>query len=53
MVRAGEALPNPEVTDAEDAGEYRVLRLRPLVGVKLTAYRDKDRTHCATCWRSG
>ena len=44
-VRPGEALPNPEVTDSEAGGEFRVLRLRALVGVKLTAHRDKDRTH--------
>ncbi len=26
-------------------GEYQVLALRALVQIKLTAYRDKDRTH--------
>lgn len=45
MVRPGEALPNPDVTDSEAGGEFRVLGLRALVGVKLTAHRDKDRTH--------
>ncbi len=45
MVKAGEALPNPELTEAEAGGEFRVLGLRALVGIKLTAYRDKDRTH--------
>jgi len=45
MVRPGEALPNPEMTESEAGGEFRVLKLRALVGVKLTAYRDKDRTH--------
>ena len=45
MVRPGEALPNPDVTESESGGEFRVLKLRALVGVKLTAYRDKDRTH--------
>jgi hypothetical protein len=44
-VRPGEALPNPEVTESEAGGEFRVLGLRALVGVKLTAHRDKDRTH--------
>lgn len=44
-VRAEEALPNPDVTEAEDAGEFRVLALPALVQVKLTAFRDKDRTH--------
>ncbi|MGL4462529.1 MAG: hypothetical protein ACRC1K_10255 [Planctomycetia bacterium] len=45
LVKPGEALPNPDVADSEPAGEFRVLGLRALVGVKLTAYRDKDRTH--------
>ena len=45
MVKPSEALPNPDVTDSEKSDEFRVLGLRALVGVKLTAYRDKDRTH--------
>jgi hypothetical protein len=45
MVRADEALANPDVSESEAAEEFRVLQLRPLVGIKLTAYRDKDRTH--------
>lgn len=45
LVRPGEALPNPDVTESELGDEFRVLKLRALVGVKLTAYRDKDRTH--------
>ncbi len=45
MVRVGESLPNPKVTDSEAGDEFRVLHLRALVGVKLTAFRDKDRTH--------
>lgn len=44
-MREGEALPNPEVTESEAGGEFRVLQLRALVGIKLTAFRDKDRTH--------
>ena len=36
---------NPEVSESEAAEEYRVLSLRPLVQIELTAYRDKDRTH--------
>jgi len=44
-VRPGESLPSPDVTESEAGKEFRVLQLRPLVGVKLTAYRDKDRTH--------
>jgi hypothetical protein len=44
-VREGEALPNPDVAQSIAAEEFRVLELRSLVGIKLTAYRDKDRTH--------
>jgi hypothetical protein len=44
-VRPEEALPNPAVTDSEAADDYRILTLRALVQIKLTAYRDKDRTH--------
>jgi hypothetical protein len=45
IVRPGEILPNPDVTDAEAAEGFHVLGLRALVGIKLTDYRDKDRTH--------
>jgi len=45
IVRPGEPLPNPAITESVAAGEYRVLALRALVQIKLTAYRDKDRTH--------
>jgi hypothetical protein len=44
-VRPHEALPNPDVTEAETSPEFRVLSLPALVRIKLTAYRDKDRTH--------
>lgn len=44
-VRPEEALPNPDVTDSESAGPYRIASLRALVQIKLTAFRDKDRTH--------
>jgi hypothetical protein len=44
-VRPEEALPNPDVAESEPAGPYRVLSLEALVRVKLTAFRDKDRTH--------
>lgn len=44
-VHSDEALPNPDVTDSESAGEYRILTLEALVRIKLTAFRDKDRTH--------
>ncbi len=44
-VRAEELLPNPEVTDSEAGDRFRVLSLKALVQIKLTAFRDKDRTH--------
>lgn len=44
-VRPQEALPNPDVTDSEQAAHFRVLSLPALVQIKLTAFRDKDRTH--------
>ena len=40
-----EILPNPDVTDSEEADHFRVLALEALVQIKLTAFRDKDRTH--------
>jgi hypothetical protein len=45
MVREGEAAANPDVTQSEDAGPYRVLALDALVRVKLTAFRRKDQVH--------
>jgi hypothetical protein len=44
-VRPHEPLANPDVTQSVDAGLFRVLALEALVRIKLTAYRDKDRTH--------
>jgi hypothetical protein len=44
-VRPEEPLANPDVTESEDAGLFRVIALDALVRVKLTAFRDKDRTH--------
>ena len=44
-VRPHESLSNPDVSESEDAGAYRVLALDALVRIKLTAFRDKDRTH--------
>ena len=45
LVRPHEPIANPDVTESEDAAEFRVLNLRALVRIKLTAFRDKDRTH--------
>ena len=44
-VRPDEILPNPDVIDSEEADDFRVLTLTALVQMKLTAFRDKDRTH--------
>lgn len=45
LVRATEPAPNPDVTASSEMGPLRVLNLAALVNVKLTAFRDKDRTH--------
>ena len=44
-VRPQEPLPNPDVSESEDAGAFRVISLDALVRIKLTAFRDKDRMH--------
>jgi len=44
-VRAHELLANPDVADAVAADRFRILPLKDLVQIKLTAFRDKDRTH--------
>jgi hypothetical protein len=44
-VRDHELLPNPDVSESEWADSFRVLTLPALVQIKLTAFRDKDRTH--------
>ena len=36
---------NPEVTNSSDTPDFRVLTLEALAQIKLTAFRDKDRTH--------
>ena len=44
-VRPDYTLPAPDVIESEPAGAFRVLRLDSLVRMKLTSFRDKDRTH--------
>ena len=44
-VRPDYVLPAPEVTESESSESFRVLRLEALVRMKLTSFRDKDRTH--------
>ena len=53
MVRPGVALPNPDVTEAESTGLYKVLNLRALVQIKWTAYRDQDRTQLRDMLEAG
>ena len=51
LVFAGERVrpeslePAPDVSDSEHAGSFRLVTLEALVRMKLTAFRDKDRTH--------
>jgi hypothetical protein len=44
-VRPDELMANPDVTESTASDQFRVLDLWALVRIKLTAYRDKDRTH--------
>lgn len=44
-VREHEPAANPDVSEFEDAGQYRVLSLEALVRIKLTAFRRKDQVH--------
>lgn len=44
-VREHELLANPDVTDSTEGDHFRVISLEALVRIKLTAFRDKDRTH--------
>jgi hypothetical protein len=44
-VRPHETLSNPDVLESEIGDHFRILSLEALVQIKLTAFRDKDRTH--------
>jgi hypothetical protein len=44
-VRPDYTLPAPDVNESEESEAFRVLRLEALVRMKLTSFRDKDRTH--------
>ena len=44
-VREHEPAANPDVAESEAGESFRVLALEALVHIKLTAFRDKDRTH--------
>jgi hypothetical protein len=45
ILREGDLVTTPDVTDSEMGPEFRVVNLESLVRMKLTSYRDKDRTH--------
>ena len=38
-------LPAPDVNETEPSEAFRVMQLGALVRMKLTTFRDKDRTH--------
>lgn len=44
-VKPSYSQPVPDVTETEEAEGFRVLRLDPLVGMKLMSFRRKDQTH--------
>jgi hypothetical protein len=44
-VRKEYLVPAPTLSDIEQHNTFRVLALQPLVTMKLTSFRDKDRTH--------
>jgi hypothetical protein len=44
-VKPGDAAASPDVGESTDTGSFRVVNLDALVRLKLTAFRDKDRTH--------
>ena len=44
-MRPDYVLPAPDVEESEAAADFRILTLDALVRMKLTSFRDKDRTH--------
>jgi hypothetical protein len=44
-VRPDYTLPAPAMAEAEDSADFRLLRLEPLVRMKLTSFRRKDQVH--------
>ncbi len=44
-VRKEYLVPTPDLSESEASERYRVLNLEALVRMKLTSFRDKDRTH--------
>ena len=44
-MRVNDLAITPDVTESEKTPELRVITLQALVRMKLTSFRDKDRTH--------
>lgn len=44
-VHSNNPLPAPDVNESEEADAFRLVSLNALVRMKLTSFRDKDRTH--------
>ncbi len=44
-VRAADPVPTPDVTESDRISTFRAVALESLVKMKLTSFRDKDRTH--------
>ena len=44
-VAADSLAPSPDVTEVDQAGPFQIVDLEPLVRMKLTSYRLKDRVH--------
>lgn len=44
-VKPDDLSPAPDVSESEAAEAFRVVQLQALVRMKLTSFRDKDRTH--------
>jgi hypothetical protein len=44
-VKSDSIAPSPDVTESEATETFRLVTLEGLVRMKLTAFRDKDRTH--------
>lgn len=44
-VRPENPIPTPDVSESEETAAFRLVSLDALVRMKLTSFRDKDRTH--------
>jgi hypothetical protein len=52
-VRPDYIAPAPDVSESEQAEFFRILTLEALVPMKLTSFRDKDRTHLRDLLEAG